>query len=111
MSGVKEDPQPLSHQNEARPASYQTFDEEPSMISHAAESTLENRYKINPFRKYYHALFLFDLDVILSPLLLWSLDSWALPVFVSVYSTLFVHWIVGMILIGMSRICINIFEC
>ena len=54
MSGVKEDPQPLSHQNEARPAEYQTFDEEPSMIPHAADSTLKN--KINPFRKDYNFL-------------------------------------------------------
>ena len=38
----------IFYQNEARPASYQTFDEEPSMIPHAVDSTLENRYKINP---------------------------------------------------------------
>ena len=63
MSGVKEDPQPLSHQNEALPASYQTFDEQPSMIPHAADSTLQKSYKVNSLRKDYHSLFLCDLHV------------------------------------------------
>ena len=60
------DPQPLlSYQNEG-PASSQTFDEQPSMIPHAADLTLENSYRVNP-KKDYHSFFLCDLDVTVSP--------------------------------------------
>ena len=54
------DPQPLlSYQNEG-PASSQTFDEQPSMIPHAADLTLENSYRVNP-KKDYHSFVIIHL--------------------------------------------------